>query len=103
MQANEVVILVFVGLALAARIAGSKYFEGVDSKRAKIDGARCRCASWAFLFMLGVITIFQATYPIIVRIAAGASLIISVGGLVWDIMAVQAMISHLYQQEMTRR
>lgn len=93
MTGIEIAMTVLAALALAARIAGSRFFEGVNDLRAKTDGARCRCASWTFMLLLGVLSLLQGSYPLTVRLIGAGAILLSVGGLVWEISAVLALVS----------
>lgn len=93
MNGIEIAMTILVALALAARIAGSRFFEGFNDLRAKADGARCRCASWAFTLILGMLTAMHAAYPMSARIMGGAAMTLAVGGLVWEVSTVLALVA----------
>lgn len=95
MTGTEIAMTIIAALALAARIAGSKFFEGMKDIRAKTDGARCRCASWALMLALGVLALTQDGYPVPVKVTAAGALTLSVGGLVWEITAVTALVARM--------
>lgn len=84
MNAIEIVLTILVALALAARIAGGRFFDGLGDVRATADGMRCRFASWAFLLVAGFVAMLYRDFPVTGNVIGGVCVAISAGGLYWE-------------------
>ncbi len=103
MKASEWIIISLLSLALATRIAGSKYFEGFHDVRIKVMGIRFRIISAALLFAASMIAVFTSDIPTLSRIIGGLGLPIGAGMMYWECATVIALSAELSTKEEKRR
>jgi hypothetical protein len=88
MTAIEILIIILVAFAVAARIAGARFFDGLGDVRATADGIRCRMASWVFFLVTGFLALLNREFSMTVNVVGGICVVVSFGGLKWEYLVL---------------